>query len=186
MTKIFWKLLKESQIPLTLAAAFGVLSGALLEMRLETLISLPILLAIVPPLNDMAGDLGTIIVARLTTAFYLGSVEPRLRRNKGLHMNLFSLMLVSAIVVLYIGLILSPVYSATLNTGGMLLTVFAMVVLAGMMGVFFTLLSGIFLSVLSFKKGYNPDTVVMPIITLIGDFLSIVSILFVAKIFGLI
>jgi len=68
----------------------------------------------------------------------------------------------------------------------MLLTVFAIVVLAGMMGVFFTLLSGIFLSVLSFKKGYNPDTVVMPIITLIGDFFSIVSILFVAKVFGLV
>lgn len=186
MSKIFWKIVKESQIPLTLAAVVGVLSGALLEARLEALISLPVLLAIVPPLNDMAGDLGTIIVARLTTAFYLGSIEPKLRKNKGLRTNLLSLMVVSIIAVLYISLILSPVYSITLNTSRILFTVLLVVILAGIMGVFFTLLSGIFLSVLSFRKGYNPDTVVMPVITLIGDLLSIVSILFVARIFGLI
>ncbi|MEM1666248.1 MAG: magnesium transporter [Nitrososphaerota archaeon] len=186
MSKVFWNILKESQIPLTLAAAVGVLSGALLEARLEALISLPILLAIIPPLNDMAGDLGTIIVARLTTAFYLGSIEPKLRKNRGLRTNLLSLMLVSTIVILYIGFVLSPIYSVTLDMNGMLFTVLIIVMLAGMMSVFFTLLFGIFLSVLSFKKGYNPDTVVMPMITLIGDFLSIASILFIAKMFGLV
>ncbi|MCS7136339.1 MAG: magnesium transporter [Nitrososphaerota archaeon] len=186
MTKVFWKILKESQIPLTLATVVGVLSGALLEMRLETLVSLPILLAIVPPLNDMAGDLGTIIVARLTTAFYLGSIEPKLRKNKGLRTNLFSLMLVSAIIIIYISFVISPIYSVTLDAGSMMFTVLVIVVLAGMMGVFFTLLSGIILSILSFKKGYNPDIVVMPMITLIGDFLSIASIIFVARMFGLV
>ncbi|MEM2910576.1 MAG: magnesium transporter [Nitrososphaerota archaeon] len=186
MTRVFWKVLKESRVPLTLAAAVGVLSGALLEMRLEALISLPVLLAIVPPLNDMAGDLGTIIVARLTTAFYLGSIEPKLRRNKGLRMNLFSLMLVSTITVLYISFILTPIYSITLNTGSMLLKVLIIVIIAGMMGVLFTLLSGILLSVLSFRKGYDPDIMVMPMITLIGDFLSIASVLLVAKMLGLV
>lgn len=186
MNKVFWKVVKDSQIPLTLAALIGVLSGALLEARLEALIYLPVLLAIVPPLNDMAGDLGTIIVARLTTAFYLGSVEPKLRRNRGLRTNLLSLMLVSTITVLYISFVLSPVYSVTLNMNRVIFTVLIVVMLAGIMGAFFTLLFGILLSVLSFRKGHNPNIVVMPVITLIGDFLSIVSILFVARMFGLI
>lgn len=188
MTRVFWKVLKEGRVSLTLAAVVEILSGALLQSRLEALISLPILLAIVPPLNDMAGDLGTIIVARLTTAFYLGSIEPRLRENKGLRMNLSSLMVVCVLTVLYISML--STLSSTLHLGvfdaGILFRIISIIMLAGMTGVFFTLVCGTLLSVASFKKGYDPDTMVMPVITVIGDFLSIGSVLLISRMFGLV
>lgn len=186
MTSVFWKVLKEGRISLTLAAIVEVFAGTLLESHVEGLIALPILLTLIPPLNDMAGDLGTIIVARLNTSFYLGTVEPRILRNKGMRLNYTALIVVSLIACMYIGMVVSSIHATLSPDLSIILTVLKITLIAGAIATSITLLLGMLLSVLSFRMGHDPNIMVMPMITVIGDFLSIASVIFVCKILGLI
>lgn len=186
MTKVFWKVLKEGRISLTLAAIVEIFAGSILEMYVESLIALPILLAIIPPLNDMAGDIGTIIVARLNTSFYLGTVEPKILKNAGIRMNYVALSIVSLITLIYIGAIISSIYAISSMELSIVLSAIKVTLVAGLMAISITLFLGIVLSVISFRKGHDPNIMIMPMITVIGDFLSISSVMLVCKLFGII
>ncbi len=185
MRIVFWKVLKEGRISLTLAAIVEIFAGTILEIHLESLIALPILLAIIPPLNDMVGDLGTIIVARLNTSFYLGTVDPRILKNKGMRVNYTALSLVSVIVCLYISIVMLSIYAFPYVNLSIIATVFQVVLIAGIIAVSITLFLGMLLSTISFRRGHDPNVMVMPIITVIGDFLGIMSIVLVAKMLSL-
>lgn len=72
------RIVRESVVPLAVAAAVGAMAGTILEVRLEQWIAAPVLLIMIPSFIANCGSLGGILSSRLASKLHLGSFEPRL------------------------------------------------------------------------------------------------------------
>ncbi|MEM3184263.1 MAG: magnesium transporter [Candidatus Hadarchaeales archaeon] len=174
------RIVKESLFALLISATVSALAGFFLQIEVEKILALPFLLALIPPINDMGGNIGSILGARLSSALHLGLIEPKLKRQKVLSENLieatasglFSFLFVS-IVLIFLGSVRGfsdPFrFSATFILTGVILV--PLIVLSSMM-----------VTVISYVKGLDPDNIVGPLITSIGDVLGVLTLLLVSKI----
>ena len=61
---------------LLIAVVISTASGQMLHAGQDMLINFPVLLILIPPLAKIGGDTGSILGARLSSAFHLGLVDP--------------------------------------------------------------------------------------------------------------
>ncbi|MEA1945651.1 MAG: magnesium transporter [Euryarchaeota archaeon] len=166
---------------LLIAAIISITSGQLLHARQELLIDFSALLILIPPLIKVGGDTGSILGARLSTAFHLGLVES------------FGGVVVrnSVLACLLIGCVSYVVLSVVVWMAALLLGIevaysilLKITLIAGCidMGVVFAVTVGI--ASLSHRHGLDPDDVVIPIITSIGDIVGIISVFIAVWVVG--
>jgi hypothetical protein len=55
----------------------GLFSGTLLSNNEEILYTFPIILLVLPSLNSLIGDISTVLISRLTSHLYLGTLSPK-------------------------------------------------------------------------------------------------------------
>lgn len=131
----------------------------------------------IPVLNGIGGNLASILGARLTSALHTGIIEPKLN-NKELKLNValiialgFSVFSIIAIIIYLLGGVFDIDNTFALWK--------LLVIFIGAGGILIILLSAIcVVSVLvSHKRGIDPDNVVIPIVTCLGDFIGIVSLM---------
>ncbi len=158
---------------LLIAAIISTTAGQLLHLGQDTLIGSPVLLILIPPLIKIGGDTGSVLGARLSSAFHLGLVEPVggvVVRNNVLACLLTgctSCLVLSVAVwmtahLLEITVVYRQLLEITLTAGFIdLLVVFAVTV---------------GLAFLSHRHGLDPDDVIIPIITAIGDIVGIAAV----------
>ena len=91
--KYFMKIFKESIIVVILSSIFGLISGTLLSSNEEILYTIPILLLILPALNSLIGDISTVLVSRLTTHLYIGTILPKIQKSKRLKDDFYGLLI---------------------------------------------------------------------------------------------
>ena len=101
----FWRRLLEGMGGFLAALALELAAGGLLEARLERLVTFTYILFLVPAVNNMAGTLGTIMVARLSTALHLGILPPILKRSETLTVNLQGVGVVGVATLPYLVLL---------------------------------------------------------------------------------
>lgn len=168
---------------LPLLAGLSVLqmvSGSVLEAFEETLLIYPSLLILVPVQIGTAGNLASIMCARLSTQLHLGTFEldpsnPDIRANVGAILGL------AATVFLAVGLAawaIGQVLGGSLS----LLEVFTISMVSGMaLAVLVVVLS--VLSVWgSFRLGYDPDDTTIPIVTNVCDITGVLILFAVASV----
>lgn len=171
------KTMVATMVPLLVAlSVLQMVSGGVLDAYEEVLVKNPSLLVLVPVQIGTAGNLGSIMCARLSTQIHLGTFELRLdnpdvRANSGavlgLGLTVFVLVGVAAWAIgraLGGRLTLAQVTTISL-TSGMLLSAFVVVV--SLLAVH-----------TSYRLGYNPDDTTIPIVTNVSDITGVL-ILFV-------
>jgi mgtE-like transporter len=148
----------------------GLLAGVVLGGMRAEFRAVPGLLVLVPALLATRGNVYGSLGARVSTALHQGLVQPRVRANDD--------RLLRAVAAAIANGLLASVFAAAvafliLSTLGRptapLATLVAVSLLAG-------LLSGVALSLTvvgvvfwGYRRGYNPDTLVGPIVTTAGD-----------------
>ena len=155
-------------------------SGLVLDTFEEQLIRYPSLLILVPVMIGTAGNLGSILAARLSTAFHLGtlSFDPADDELAG---NAVATVALAATVFPLVG---AGAWVLSLATGGAKLFVGTVVAVA--------LLSGLVLAVLAvavtlvatyaaYRFGLDPDDVVIPVVTNVCDVLGVLILLGVVR-----
>jgi mgtE-like transporter len=166
---------------LPLLAALSLLqmvSGSVLEAFEETLLAYPSLLILVPVQIGTAGNLASIMCARLSTQLHLGTFElhpsnPDVRANVGavlgLALTIFSLVGVGA-------------WAIGRALGGSLAfrQVFAISMLSGMALALLVITLSLLSVTLSFRLGYNPDDTTIPIVTNVCDITGVLILFAVA------
>jgi len=179
----FKKIIKESIIVILITAVIGFCTGSFLSANEDILYYVPVILIILPALNDTIGDVSTIIVSRLTTHLFLGIIDPKIRISKRLTDDFFSLLIIiilCSITILVLG------YIIAFFTGIPLANPFLIIFIILLSGMFlFTVLS-IFLfvgAIYLFKKGHDPNNFLIPIATTLADFLTPISVIFLVIIF---
>jgi mgtE-like transporter len=185
-TKIqLWiKALGQSLLSLSFNLA-GLLAGTLLASHLDVFSLTPWALLLFPGILSVRGAIGGLFSGRLGTALHVGTVRPSFTKNtKSFH------QLYCAITVLTLGSSIAVGLTTSLF-GAFLMGTTALDSLAILaitnttMGFSLVSMSPITLgiSVLSFKRGLDPDVIVYPVISTVADVLVAVCYILVLESF---
>lgn len=184
-----WKrmrsILLESAGILTVAPVISMFAGLTLNSEFGAFVRLPLLLALAPLLNGLAGDFGTIITSTITTSLHLGTIRPRIEKNPILARYLaadFCSTILASIYMYLVLYLLSPVLGlGTVNP----LSFFLLITLSGVIIISIIAVSGILVAFISYSRGLNPANVAFPVVTSIGDLSGAISLIMVARYLGL-
>lgn len=183
----FKKIVFDSFPVLLASIAIAFVAGHLLEsyfVHLEDRGLLAIVLTMMPILNGVGGNIGSILGTRLTSALHMGVIRSRLRRQETLNTNLIASVILgigafafSVLFIFFRAQMLGPTVGWSLRAA--LVFFSAGLILTGI--VVFTAVTAAFLS---YVHRIDPDNVVVPVVTSIVDVLGLISLLIMINIIG--
>lgn len=178
----FLKTLKESLIALILSSLTAVLAGLFLGTAEDTFVLVPGLILLVPAAIGMRGNIFAALGSRLGSALHLGSVKTYSLKNDVVRNNIYSTLTLSLILSVFLGFLAK---GFAVGLGLKSISVFSFVAISFIAG----FLSGVVLLFMTFavafksyRRGWDPDNITSPIITALGDFFTIPSLLFATQI----
>ncbi|WP_456398227.1 magnesium transporter [Palaeococcus sp. (in: euryarchaeotes)] len=149
---------------------FGLFGGTFLGKYFETIRKeFPGLLVVLPGIMGLRGNVFGSMASRFSTMLYLGDLEPSLRDKKVLK-EIVLRMLISLIPILILWII-GVVQGIKKNAVDVLLVVVTSTILVSFILGYFTS----FVTIFSFKRGTDPDSIAAPLVASMGDFLTVPS-----------
>lgn len=170
------KILKDSVPILTILMIVEISGGQILNSQLGKFIMFPVLLLFIPLINGVGGNIGSVLGARVSSGLHVGYITPGFR-GKELRENIIGVLILSLLTFSFIGGIVYVISSSFKLTfilvgAGTLLTI----------GVICLCIPA---AMISFRKGADPDNVVIPILTTGADVLGILSLLLMIELVGI-
>lgn len=165
--------LRQGIAALALSTCAGFVAGLVLGSITGTLEALPGLLVLIPAAVGMRGNIMGAIAARLGTGVVTGLFEPSLRRGGVLATNVEVGLLSAVLTSLYLAAIAKPVAAAFGEDTVSFWDLVTISVVGGVLASVVILVVTIALSVLSFRRGWDLDAVGTPIITALGDMVTL-------------
>jgi mgtE-like transporter len=160
-------------VALALSTVAGFIAGLTLSGIGGTLQKLPGLLVLIPAAVGMRGTIFGAIGARLGTTNAAGTFEASARRGSVLYQNAYVAVVTTLGSALWLAL-LSRLMSATFGLPS--ISIWSLVVISvigGTLGSVFILGVTVGLSVLSYRRGWDLDSVSTPMVTALGDMVTI-------------
>lgn len=180
-----WKRIVKHGIPLlSLTILIEIFAGQILQGKQEALLLFPIFLISIPVVNSVGGNIGSVLGARIASGLHVGYISSNYK-DKVMHDNLIISILngvityaVLAIVIYFIALFgnlaediaLIEFVAILLFTGFLLICVIAII--------------SVLTAFLSFKRGLDPDDMVAPVVTTVGDITGIIFLFSILQLFG--
>lgn len=163
---------------LVVLTAIEIGSGLVLDSFEETLLAAPSLLVLVPVTIGTAGNLGSIMAARLSTAFHLGVLRfsPTDDRLGG---NALATVALAATLFPVVGVGAWGLASITVGAELALGTVVLVSATSGLALAVVAVVVALVATYAAYRLGLDPDDVVIPVVTNTCDVLGIV-VLFMA------
>ena len=180
------RIVQEGILSVTLSLVLNMASGSVLSRGIELLVAVPVVLALAPPLGGMAGAVGSMLSARLSTALHLGLVKPRIEKNDVLAENLVAAATIALVSSLYLSLAMYLLSEfAGIGTLG-LFDLTKITLLASMSVSTITITISVLISFLSFQRNLDPSSTTIPVVTSIGDLTAASSLILAAVILGIV
>lgn len=175
------KIIKESMPLLTVLIALEIAGGQVLSHNENLLLRAPIFLLMIPVINGVGGNIGSILGARLSSGLHIGSVELK-RRGKGLRENIISIVILGIISYTMLSifiLVISPLLGVASESNGsdILLKAGLIMIGTGLLLTSIVIVIAIFVARFSFERGFDPDNTVIPIVTTLCDVLGIICLM---------
>ena len=165
-------ILKQSTPILLLCSLLGGTAGGILNSSVETLLTNPSLLTLLPLFSGESGSLISILGARLSSGLHSGLIEP-FKKPEGDSINNFIVSLVLAIIVFPIIGLLAEGSSYIFNSVGVGFDKILMIsTLSGVILVVIMIIIVYYISITSYNRNLDPDNIVIPISTSITDSIS--------------
>jgi mgtE-like transporter len=161
--------LRQGLVALALSTVAGFVAGLTLQGIGATLQQLPGLLILVPAAVGMRGTIFGAIGARLGTTNAAGTFEVTQRRDGVLYQNVYVAVVTTFSSSLWLAL-LAKLTAAAFGRPSISVWAFVTIsVVGGVLGSVFILAVTIALSVLSYRRGWDLDSVSTPMVTALGD-----------------
>lgn len=167
---------RESIKILVLASVLSSIGGIGLQGIHDRLLAIAPLLILLPALNDMIGDFGTIMASKFTTALYLGRIPlERWWRSRDLHMLFHSIMSVAIISSAYNGGLALAIAAAKgfAMDSSLFVKVMEISLFSTMILVSIIFLISVVAGIRIFRKKEDPNNFLVPITTSVADFGSL-------------
>lgn len=179
------RIFRQTASVMVFSSFLSSLAGAVLHKNAGMLFASPAVLVIVPAFLGCGGNIGGILSARLSTKLHLGLIDPALSAGNEVVKEFFVSMFLAVLVFPFVGL---AGHFFTGLVGGVSPGVYGMVVLSTLSGLALTLVVTVMafiLSIMSYARGWNPDNVLMPLVSSSTDFLGVVTLLVSAVALGI-
>jgi len=163
------KIVYEATPTLMICGLLEIFAGSLLVINVNEILEKAGMLTIVPGFIGNGGALGGILAARLSTKLHLGEIEPKLIPSTKAIKEFIKALVVSLIIYPALGVygysiaLLLKLPTPSLNI------VFLTTLVAGMILSAIIIIIVYFISIISFKRGVDPDNITIPLITSIVD-----------------
>ena len=182
---VHWRAITLQSLPVLLGAVvIGVLAGQILGYYQDRLIALPMLLALVPAVNGIGGNVGSVLGARVASGIHAGGLWSN--RARGFRTDLGASLVLTVITFTFLGAfayLAAPLLG--IETGIGLGALAATTLLAGLGLIVVMVLLVIVVGMLSHKYGWDPDNIGVPVLTTAGDTLGIVFLLLAGEVVGI-
>jgi mgtE-like transporter len=167
--------LRQGLVALALSTLAGFVAGLTLAHITGTLQDLPGLIVLIPAAVGMKGTIFGAIGARLGTANVAGLLEPTLRPGGVLQRNVYVAVVTTFSSALWLA-VLSSLASAAFGEPSISLWRLATVsIVGGALGSALILMITLALSILSYRRGWDLDSVSTPMVTALGDMTTLPS-----------
>ena len=165
-------ILKQSTPVLLLCSFLGCSAGAILNSAVETLLTNPTLLTLLPLFSGESGSLISILGARLSSGLHSGLIEPSTKPEGNAVYNFGVCIVLSIIIFPFIG-ILAEGSSFILKTAGVGFDkIMEISTISGLILVTVMAFLVYYISITSYRNNLDPDNIVIPISTSITDSIS--------------
>lgn len=171
-----WKRIFKESAPLLAVTAFiGILGGQMLNSIEAILLEVPVLLFLLPVLNGVGGNIGTVLGARISSGLHSGYISPDLSDIE-MRENIFLTLIMGGLTYMSVALIVAS-SSLALSLGIYALDLLFIILGTGFIITFGMMILTVTVSIWSHRKRLDPDNIVVPIVTTSGDFIGITSVL---------
>lgn len=163
------KIIIHSTPTLFLSSLFGTTAGTVLNTSFSTILNNPSILTLVPLFSGQSGDLVSILGARLSSGLHIGSVESSFIPSETALRNFGIIIILALIIYPLIGIL---AYLGSLVTGVESVDISTMVFISTSAGLILTpllLVIAFYLNTVSYRKGLDPDNIVIPLSTSMTD-----------------
>ena len=165
-------ILKQSTPILLLCSFLGGAAGGILNSAVETLLTNPSLLTLLPLFSGECGSLISILGARLSSGLHSGLIEP-FKRPQGESVHNFIISFILALIVFPLIGLLAEGSSFALGVVGVGFDkILEISTLSGVILVTIMVIIVYYVSVTSYNNNLDPDNIVIPISTSITDSIS--------------
>ncbi|MFC7074021.1 magnesium transporter [Halovenus rubra] len=168
-----WKTIVKHMFPLLVVLIVIVLlAGIRLEDARSFLSEYPILSVMIPTMVAMGGNLGSILSARLTTRFHLGTTTLDLR-DRVLWANILAILALAATLFTALALgvaVLGLFVESQVGVGQLLFISLASGLSLAVIAIVFSFVT----TYLSYRFGIDPDDTTIPIVTNVVDVFGMV------------
>ena len=165
-------IITQSTPVLLLSSLLGVSAGGILNSSIETLLTNPSLLTLLPLFSGESGSLISILSARLSSGLHYGLIEP-LKKPEGESVHNFLISYILAIVMFpLIGFIAENSTNILGSAGVGYINIIAISLISGIILVSLMIFVVYYISITSYNKGLDPDNIVIPISTSVTDAIS--------------
>lgn len=152
-----------------------MIGGSTLGSRYAAI--MPIFLILLPPFLAVGGNVGSVFGSRVSSALHLGLITPSLRKNGALTSNVTALAVSGLASFTCLGFFVY-IASSTLGISDLgLIRFMAITLLSGSCLTFLTIGLSLLICFASYRRGLDPDDVVVPVVTTVTDLLGIVLLL---------
>ena len=165
----FWSIYREALPVLVVALGGGLFAGLVLEGMLESVERFPGLLVMVPVFLATRGNVYGALGGRISSGLHQGLINPQFERNE----RLLNAVIASFINGIGISIVIGVISWGALNVLGRssstLVELVGIMLIAGVL-TSFVMIGGLLLLIFTgYKLGYDPDNLVGPIVTTLGD-----------------
>lgn len=178
----FREIISDSYRVIVISIMVGLVAGYMLDLYSGRITA--IVLAMVPPINGIGGNIGSILGARLSSALHLGTITPDLKDTTTLKINLTASGTLGLIVFSFTGALFFLFSYATGSVPSQSLRIALTFFGAGMLLTGIIAVTSLLSAFISFSRGIDPDNVVIPVVTTIVDVAGVTSLLIMVTIIG--
>lgn len=160
---------------LSITCVMGIIVGQILNSRENSLISMPAILILIPSLIKIGGDTGSMLGARLSSAFHMGLVN-NFRRNPVVYNSVIAASIVGFVSSISVS-ILVFLASKIMGFGMPFLTLLEISLIAVIIELSVVYSATVAIAFASHRFGIDPDDTVIPFIASLGDMVGVTGIL---------
>ncbi len=167
------RIVRESAPLLAVLLVFQVAAGQVLHTWEGFFFAVPVLLLLVPAVNAVGGNVGSILGARIASGLHIGSISPDLRGAE-LWRNVVTALLLGVFTFAFTGLVVrGGSWLLGVEVGLAPGRLFLLLLVTGTLLTVSLVGVATFTALVAFRRGHDPDNVVVPVVTSLGDLLGI-------------
>ena len=178
----FLKTVKESLATMVFVAFIVNVTGTVLRGISEVVENRLEIYTVYPALIDMVGDVGSVVGSTATTKLALGLLKPSFSSIRNHAKNILSAW--SASIVLFIILAIASLFLNGIVSLPALSNLLVILLAANLISVGVIVLVSYGISILTFKRGLDPDNFVIPIESSLADSVTSIALLVVLLLVG--